>query len=561
MVLFRSSFKGMTPAIVVTAPDAALRSALADVLSRRYGGDYRVIITGSPAGALEDLAGLREMGALVAVVLAPLRMAEPGGVAFFDAARRLHPMARRIAILEVGDVASAGELSQALTLSQIDMYFGQPWASPEEEVHPVVGEALRVWAREHQPRYAKAVIVDTKGAARGPQLGTWLERNSVVTTLHAADSPDGRQVLDRHRVAAGRLPVVALYDGRVLVDPADDELAEALGARTHPSRSHYDVAIVGGGPAGLAAAVYASSDGLHTAVIEQEAWGGQAGTSSKIRNYLGFPWGVGGADLAERATRQAEQLGAEYIVARSATGVRADGSDRIVVLSNGETVRARAVIIAAGVTYRRLGVPAVDALVGAGVFYGAAVSDARSMGGLDVFVLGGGNSAGQAAVHLASAGARVTIVIRAATLAATMSDYLRREIAAAPSINVLCASEVLDAGGTERLDHLVICDRSDGSRQHVNADAMFIFIGAVPRTEWLDGTLAIDDHRFLLTGPDLILHQPSAWRLDRPPSWLETSSPDVFAAGDIRHGSTKRVAAAVGEGSTAAMLAGSHLIS
>jgi thioredoxin reductase (NADPH) len=548
-----------TPVILAVAPDDRLRAALGDVLGRRYGGDYNVLVVDSPSNGLQRLAGLRHEHARVAVLMAPLQMDEVGGIGFFDAARPLHPTARRIVMIGVGDVSVAGELMQALTLGHVDMYFGQPWASPEEELHPVVGEALRVWGREHQPRYEKAVIVDASGAPRGPRLRTWLERNTVATRLCAADSPEGRQLLAEHHVGGDRLPLIVLYNGTVLVDPADDELAEALGASTHAKRSRYDVAIVGGGPAGLAAAVYAASDGLSTVLIEQEAWGGQAGTSSKIRNYLGFHWGIGGAELAERANRQAEHFGVEYIVARSVVGLRADGPDRVLTLSNGETLSARAAVIAAGVAYRRIDVPAVDRLVGAGVFYGAAVSEARSMGGLDVFVLGGGNSAGQAAAHLAGAGARVTIVIRGASLAATMSDYLRREITASSSIRVVCNAEVVDAGGPERLDHLVIRDRSDGSTRVVNAQALFIFIGATPHTEWLGGALAIDELGFLLTGPDLIDRRPAAWSLDRPPAWLETSTPGVFAAGDIRHGSTKRVAASVGEGSTAAMLVGRHL--
>ena len=461
-------------------------------------------------------------------------------------------------MIAVGDVSAADELNQALTLNQVDSYFGQPWASPEEELYPVIGEAVRIWALQHQPRYDKALIVDTTDGTRGAQLRRWLERNTVNARLLDADSDEGRALLAEHRTA-GRLPVAVLYDGTVLIDPRDDELAEALGARTHPAHDRYDVVIVGAGPAGLAAAVYAGSEGLRALVVEHDAVGGQAGTSSKIRNYLGFPWGINGGELAERASRQAGQLGTEYLVARSATGLRAAGTDRIVTLSSGDEVTATAVVIAGGVTYRRLGVAAVDALIGAGVFYGAAVSEAQSMGGLNVFVLGGGNSAGQAAAHLANGGANVTVLVRGASLAPSMSDYLVREINASPNITVRFTTEIVDAGTAGRLDHLVLRDRADNTTTTIPADALFIFIGARPHTNWLDGVLALDDNGYLLTGPDLQMTDPASWPLTRAPAWLETSVPDVFAAGDIRHGSIKRVAAAVGEGSTAAMLVREHL--
>jgi len=481
------------------------------------------------------------------------------GVTFFARAHSLHPSARRIAMVDVGDVSAAAELHQALTLNRVDAYFGQPWASPEEEVYPVIGEALRVWARDHQARFDKAVIIDDPGGSRGIELRGWLERNTVAATLAPTDTPQGRALLTQHRIDVNRLPAVVLYNGTVLTDPAHDELAEALGARTRPRQSRYDVAIIGAGPAGLAAAVYAGSEGLRAIVLEHDTLGGQAGTSTKIRNYLGFPWGVSGGELAERASRQAEQLGAEFNVTRSATDLGTQGTERILTLSNGDRVTASAVVIAGGVAYRRLGVPSVDTLVGAGVFYGAGVSEAESMGGLEVSVLGGGNSAGQAAAHLAHGGARVTLLVRGASLAGSMSDYLAREIDAAPNITVRFATEVVGAGGDRQLDHLVLRDCSDSSTQNVPADALFIFIGARPHTEWLSGILALDDHGFLLTGRDIVEAEQSSWPLKRTPAWLETSLPGVFAAGDIRHGSVKRVAAAVGEGSTAAMLVKDYL--
>lgn len=542
------------PVILAVATDDTVRSALDGVLRRRYGLDYSVAIAEHPTGALGQLAGWRDAGEQVALLLAPFRMAGSDGIPFLVEAHRLHPTARRVLVLDVGDVTAADELAQALTLNQVDSYFGQPWASPEEEVYPVLGDALRMWAREHQPRYEKAVIVDAPDGTRGVQLRGWLERNTVAATLLTHNSDRGRALLAEHGAGPHQLPVAVLYDGTVLFDPTKAELAQALGARTRPAHAKYDLVIVGAGPAGLAAAVYAGSEGLRAIVVEGDAVGGQAGTSTKIRNYLGFPWGVSGGELTERASRQAEQLGAEFLVACRAERLRAEGPDRTVTLSSGDEVTAATVVIAGGVTYRRLGVPAVDALVGAGVFYGAAPSEARSMGGLEVFVLGGGNSAGQAAAHLASAGAHVTVLVRGASLAASMSDYLMRELDASPNVTVRFATEVVGAGPGGRLDHLVLRDRADGTTTTAPADALFAFIGARPHTDWLANILALDSHGFVLTGRDLREENPASWPLERAPAWLETSIPGVFAAGDIRHGSVKRVAAAVGEGSTAAML-------
>jgi thioredoxin reductase (NADPH) len=422
----------------------------------------------------------------------------------------------------------------------------------------VLAEAVRVWALEHQPRYEKTVIVDRADGTRGAELRNWLERNTVATTLLSPEAARARTLLAAHGLTADRLPIAVLYDGRVLVEPTDVELTEALGANTRPTRERYDLVIVGSGPAGLAAAVYAGSEGLTAVVIEQYVVGGQAGASAKIRNYLGFPWGVAGAELAERASRQAGQLGTDFVFTRRAEALRADGADRIISLSSGDEIVAAAVVLAGGVAYRRLGVPAVDALVGTGVFYGAGPSEARSMGGLDVFVLGGGNSAGQSAAHLASAGAHVTVLVRGESVAASMSDYLVRELDAA-GVKVRCSTEVVGAGSESRLEHLVLRDRVTGDIETVAADALFVFIGARPHTDWLNGTLALDDSGFALTGRDVTEGRPGRWPLDRPPTWLETSMPGVFAAGDIRHGSVKRVAAAVGEGSTAAMLVREHL--
>jgi thioredoxin reductase (NADPH) len=547
------------PVLFAVVTDDPVRTALEVALRRRYAPDYSVVVVGDPEEGLRRLVELRDSGEQVAVVVAPFRMDRSEGIAFLVSAHGLHSGARRVLMIDVGDVSAADDLSLALTLNQVDLYFGQPWVSPEEELYPVLGEALRVWAREHQLRYHKALIVDAKTGMRGAQLRGWLERNAVATSLLSTKDGQARALLSKHGAGKDRLPIVVLYDGTVLTDPTDTELAEALGASTHPTRDRYDIAIVGSGPAGLAAAVYAGSEGLRAIVIEHEAIGGQAGTSAKIRNYLGFPWGVHGGELAERASRQALQLGAEFVVVRAAVALRAEGSDRVVTLSSGDEITAATVVIAGGVTYRRLGVPGVDALVGAGVFYGADMSETRSMGGLNVFVLGGGNSAGQAAAHLANDGAYVTVLVRGATLASSMSDYLIREIDASPNVTVRLETEIVDAGTGGQLDQLVLRDRANNGTTSVAADALFIFIGARPHTDWLDGKLALDNNGFVLTGPDLIEADSARWTLERPPSWLETSMPGVFAAGDIRHGSIKRVAAAVGEGSTAAMFVREHL--
>lgn len=549
----------MTASLIAVAPDVTLRTRLNDALSRRFGADYRIFACEGQGGGLDQLRELTNRDREVALLMAPFRTETGTATDFFVEARRVNASTKRIAIIDVGDVGISHELSQALILSHVDMYFGQPWASPEEELFPVVGEALRLWALEHEPRYDKATIVDGPDSPRGPWLRQWLERNAVATSLFLTGSDEAAAVMARAGLDAERIPVVELYNGSVFVDPADDQLAEALGAQTRPGRSRYDLAIVGGGPAGLAAAVYGASDGLSTVVIEKDAFGGQAGTSSRIRNYLGFPWGVGGAELAERASRQAQQMGAEYVVARCVDSLHADGSNRVLTLSNGDTINATAVVIAGGVEYRRLGVPTVDRLVGAGVFYGADSSQARTMGNLDVVVLGGGNSAGQAAAHLANAGARVTIVVRGPTLASTMSDYLIKEISASPNIEVMPNTEVVGADGRARLELVILRESPNATVRELKADALFIFIGAVPHTGWLKDRLATDSYGFLLTGPKVPVQGDLAWTLDRPPAWLETSTPGVFAAGDIRHGSSKRVSAAVGDGSTAAMLVNSYL--
>lgn len=522
--------------IVVLAPDDARRAAVVDAVNRRFGTDYDVVAT-SWSDRDTDLIG----GAPVAVALAPV------GTEDALELHRLavgHPNARRIAIVEVGDTSVHDELARAMTLGQVDYYVGHPWASPDEELYPVLSEALRVWTHTQQLRLSKATIVHDPGDDLGGQLSSLLARNGVACLVLASTGPEATALLEGP-LAGVALPAVQLWDGRVLAAPDPAELAEALGAHTRPARAGYDVAIIGTGPAGLAAATYAASEGLQTVAIEARGVGGQAATSAKIRNYLGFPWGIRGADLAAQASQQATQLGAEVIVAREATALRADGDRWVLTLSSGDELSARAVILAGGVTYRRTGVADVDALIGHGVFYGAAAGEAASMGGLRVAILGGGNSAGQAAAHLAAAGAEVTVLIRGDSLGKSMSDYLVQQLEGTPNVTVKTQVVLTGARGEGQLAALMLQHAVDGAVE-LDADALLVFIGARPHTDWLAGTVDLDDHSYVVTGRD-------------GAAWLETSMPGVFAAGDIRAGSIKRVAAAVGEGSTAAMLVREHL--
>ena len=526
---------------------------LVDVLRARFASDYEVGVAADGAAAETMLRATADAHQPVAVVVASLWA---GGIEQLMRVRELHPGAQRILVILVGDVAAQADIRRALTLNHIDFFFGVPWASPEEEIYPVVGEALRLWAREHQPRYDKAAIIDRDDGSRGRDLWSHLNRNSVPVALHTVDSPSGRSLVDQHGLSTDVLPVLVLWDGRVLVDPQRDEVAEALGAQTRPGAGVYDIAVIGAGPAGLAASAYAASEGLRVVCVESEGMGGQAATTSRIRNYLGFRWGVSGSEFGERASHHAEDLGADFVVTRMATALRADGEHRIVTLNNGDEIVARSVVLAGGVAYRRLGVPSVDDLTGAGVFYGAAAAEAESMSDLDVFVLGGGNSAGQIATHLAGVGARATLLVRGEELAASMAAYLIEEIEATRGLQVRMSTEVVGAGSEQQLEWLALRDRSTGAEQTVNADALFVFIGARPHTEWLDGIVSLDEHGFVLTGRDL---PTEAWTLERPPAFLETSVAGVFAAGDIRRGSVKRVAAAVGEGSTATLLVREYL--
>jgi thioredoxin reductase (NADPH) len=556
------------PIILIVDDDVEALRSLADALSRRYAADYQIAAEHTPQEALERLDEMRRRGAEVALILADQWMPEQPGVEFLGWAHDLHPYAKRCLLIAYGDVAVGGVVVRAMALRQIESYFLQPWGDPEQWLYPAIGELLGQWARENRPAFAMAQIVGDPVSARVTELKDLLSRNSVPFGLVAADSDEGRRLL-RDANPTGPLPqspplplpLLVTYTGQVLANPSNAEIAEALGARTRPEPGPYDLAIVGGGPAGLAAAVYGASEGLRTLLLEREAVGGQAGTSSMIRNYLGFPTGISGAELAWRASEQALLFGVNTVLPQQATGLRVAGADRVLTVAGVGEITSRAVVIATGVAYNRLNIPALDALTGCGVFYGAAVSEAHAVANERVFVVGAGNSGGQAAIYLADYAGLVTMLVRGPSLSQTMSDYLVRQVEATPNIFVRYNTRLVDGKGAHRLEGIVVEDMVSGAIETLPAAALFVLIGASPHTGWLAGTVERDTSGYILTGQDLLRDRalPSAWPLDRLPYLMETSVPGVFAAGDVRARSVKRVASAVRAGAIAVQLVHQYL--
>ena len=548
------------PALFLIHEDEAVLGKLAADVDRRFDADYRILRSKSPREALATLEQLAATSEEVAVVIAAVWMGEMPGVDLLGAVRELHPGAKRVLLISRGDWTSTHPAIQAMASGQIDAYLFDPWIPLERGLYLPLSEFLADWVTARAPVFEVIRVVGERWDPRSHRLRESLTLTGIPFGFYPVDSEAGRGVLAEVGEDGTRLPILVTDGGEVMVEPSATELAEALGLPTRPPEGPFDLAVIGAGPAGLAAAVYASSEGLRVVVLESAMTGGQAGTSSLIRNYLGFPRGLSGVDLTNRALEQAWLFGADMVAARSACGLRVGGPDRLIALDDGPEVSARAVIIACGVTWRRLGVPALEALCGAGVFYGAAGGEAKALAGGDVFVVGAGNSAGQAAIHLARYAASVTMLVRGTALGASMSDYLVRRIEATPNIAVRLRSEVVDGEGTTRLERLTIAERVTGAVEVVPAAALFVMIGAEPRTDWLDGCVARDDAGYLLTGRNLLRSEHgSAWPLDRPPLLLETSVPGVFAAGDVRHLSVKRVASAVGEGATAVQLVHEYL--
>ena len=546
------------PVLFVADADPVLRRGLTAALKRRFGTDYHVRSAATPGAALRTLRRLHDEAAEVALVIADLWLPGTGGVEFLAQARECYPGAQCVLLTTIGDDAATEPLHRALALGQVDRFVEKPWRSPEEWLYPQLSEALAHWWRTHRPLFERVRVVGPQWDSRSHELRDLGTRNAIPFGFYPTDSPEGQRLLGEHVADSDQVSILVLVDDKVLVDPSNGEIAEALGMATRPELPCYDVTIVGAGPAGLAAAVYAASEGLQTVVIEPEAVGGQAGTSSMIRNYLGFPRGVSGQDLAARAADQALQFGAQIVYTQSVTGLRAEGRDRIVTLSDGSEITSRTVVLATGVAYHRLAIPALERLVGKGVFYGA-VSEARAMRGEEVFVVGAGNSAGQAALHLAE-------------YAAQRHDpgarrFTRGQHVRLPDRRIGGDAECRDPGAHDRGGWAgrstgwrgwSLKDQATGQVETLRAAALFVLIGAAPRTEWLDGTLERDDRGYILTCRDLApRYEPLSelWpRQDRPPFPLETSLPGVFAVGDVRHNSVKRVASAVGAGAMAIFL-------
>jgi thioredoxin reductase (NADPH) len=541
------------PILLTVDDDPEVLRAIERDVRRKYGKDYRVLRADAGATALDALRQVGERGEPVALFLVDQRMPRMSGVEFLEQARALFPDAKRVLLTAYADTEAA---IKAINTVKVDYYSLKPWDPPEENLYPVLDDLLSDWQANYRPPFEGIRVVGHRWSADSHALKDFLGRNGVPYQWLDIESTgdEARGLLAKAGLDAGRLPVVLLADGTSLVEPTLQEVAEKIGRRTSAENPFYDLIIVGGGPAGLAAAVYGASEGLETMLVEREAPGGQAGTSSRIENYLGFPSGLSGGDLARRAVAQAQRFGVEILSPQEVTGIRVEDPYRYARLADGSELSCHALLIATGVQYRTLDVPGVERLTGAGVYYGAAMTEALSCTGDDVCIVGGANSAGQAAMYFARYARQVTILVRGASLATSMSQYLIDEIAEQPNIVVRAHSQVAEACGGESLERLVIADGETGERESVPAKALFIFIGALPRTDWLDGTVQRDAQGFLLAGPDLQRDDKgriAGWTIDRDPFLLETSVPGVFVAGDVRHRSIKRVASGVGEGSIA----------
>jgi thioredoxin reductase (NADPH) len=545
-------------AVLTVDDDPAVSRAVARDLRRRYGDRYRIVRAESASDGLDALRQMKLRGDLVAAILADYRMPELNGIEFLEQAMDIYPGARRVLLTAYADTGAAID---AINVIDLDHYLLKPWDPPEEKLYPVVDALLDAWLESDHRPVPETKVVGHRWSARSSEVREFLARNQVPYRWYASDEPEGQRLLTAAKTDGLALPVVITPDGDPMVEPSDAELAARVGLATTPSKDFYDLIVIGGGPAGLGAAVYGASEGLRTVLVEQLATGGQAGQSSRIENYLGFPDGVSGAQLTDRARRQATKFGAEVLTTREVTGLEVRGPARRVTFADGTFLDTQAIILATGVSYRRLGAPGLDDLTGRGVYYGSALTEAAACAGQDVYVVGGANSAGQAAVYLSRFAKSVTLLVRGPSLEKSMSYYLIKQIADIPNIAVRTRTEVTEASGEDHLERLTLRDTVQDTTETVDAQLLFLFIGAAPLTDWLDGVVVRDARGFVITGPDLSPggERPRGWPLDRMPYYLETSVPGVFVAGDARAESAKRVASAVGEGAMAVMLVHRYL--
>ncbi len=535
------------PVVFLLDDDPEVLQAIQRDIRREFGKDYRIMRASNGNEALEALQQLKLRDDLVAMFLVDQRMPEMTGVEFLTQAIQYFPDAKRALLTAYADTNAA---IQAINTINLDYYLLKPWDPPEENLFPMVRDLLDQWQASYRPGFEGLRVVGNRWTPLTFQIKDFLSRNRVpYRWLNMETDPAAKQILDL--IDSPRVPLVVFPDGSILMQPSNIELAEKVGLQTQATQPSYDLAIVGGGPGGLAAAVYGASEGLRTILIEREATGGQAGQSSRIENYLGFPVGLSGNDLAGRAVAQASRFGVEMLTPAEVCGVRIEDRYRILQLTNGSEIITKALLIATGVSYKRLQVAGCDALTGAGVYYGAAMTEAPAAAGQNVFIVGAGNSAGQAAMYFARHAQTVYIVVRGDNLGKSMSQYLIDQIADTPNIVVRLFSEIFAVHGESHLEAVTLINRQGSIMEKLDAAGLFVFIGAMPYTDWLADVVVRDERGFILTGNDLIHNgsPPKGWKLDRPPYLLETSVPGIFAAGDVRHGSVKRVASAVGEGS------------
>ncbi|WP_353930664.1 FAD-dependent oxidoreductase [Okeanomitos corallinicola TIOX110] len=537
------------PMILTVDDDPQVLQAIARDLRKEYGDRFRILRADSGAKALEAIKELKLRNETVALFLADQRMPQMTGVEFLQEALEIFPEAKRALLTAYADTDAA---IAAINKTSINYYLTKPWDPPEEKLYPILNDLLDDWLANYHPPFEGIRVIGNRWSPDSHNIKDFLARNHVpYQWLDIERDQEGRDLLNYSGKDKDKLPLVILEDGERLIQPTNIQIADKIGLQTQAKQPFYDLAIVGGGPAGLAAAVYGASEGLNTVMIEREAPGGQAGTSSRIENYLGFPVGLSGADLARRGVTQAKRFGVEILTPQEVAGVRIEGNYRYAILKDGTEIACHALMLAMGVSWRRLNVPGIEKLTGRGVYYGAAMTEAMECSNEQVYIVGGANSAGQAAMHFSKYAKEVHMLVRGNDLAKGMSQYLVDQISATENIIVELNTSVVEAKGEDSLEALNLLNSVTGEQEIVAANSLFIFIGAVPHTDWLEGIVERDERGFVLTGPDLFKDgkRPKGWHEDRQPYLLETSVPGIFAVGDVHHGSVKRVASGVGEGS------------